>query len=49
MSDVREPFIKNHADGSLDFERGEQIGEWTTYGRDGAPYKVTTIKTKVKK
>ena len=27
------------------FECGEQIGEWTTFD---APYKVTTIKTKVK-
>ncbi|KRB51090.1 MAG: hypothetical protein V4514_13760 [Pseudomonadota bacterium] len=26
------------------FERGEQVGEWTTYDRTGAVYKVTTIK-----
>jgi hypothetical protein len=26
------------------FERGEQVGEWTTYDRAGEVYKVTTIK-----
>lgn len=26
------------------FENGRQVGEWTTYDRTGAPYKVTTIK-----
>ncbi len=26
------------------FERGEQVGEWTTYDRNGAVYKVTMIK-----
>ena len=77
MSDLRELFVKNHADGSLwargeicngeprgswewvrkagtalrsgPFQRREQISEWTTYDRRRAPYKVTTIKTKVKK
>ncbi len=24
------------------FDRGRQIGEWTTYDASGAPYKVTT-------
>jgi hypothetical protein len=28
------------------FERGKQIGEWTTYDRAGAVYKVTTMKSK---
>ena len=28
------------------FERGEQTGEWTTYDRAGAVYKVTRIKPK---
>lgn len=26
------------------FERGEQVGEWTTYDRNGAIHKVTVIK-----
>ncbi|MET0651833.1 MAG: hypothetical protein ABWY63_04895 [Hyphomicrobiaceae bacterium] len=26
------------------FEDGKQVGEWTTYDRNGAVYKVTTIK-----
>lgn len=26
------------------FERGEQVGEWTTYDQAGEVYKVTTIK-----
>jgi antitoxin component YwqK of YwqJK toxin-antitoxin module len=26
------------------FEKGEQVGEWTTYGREGAVYKVTGFK-----
>jgi antitoxin component YwqK of YwqJK toxin-antitoxin module len=30
------------------FENGEQIGEWTTYDKDGRVYKVTTIKPKTK-
>lgn len=30
------------------FERGEQIGQWTTYDKLGAVYKVTTIKPKTK-
>lgn len=30
------------------FDRGEQVGEWTTYDADGAPYKVTTMKLKKK-
>lgn len=28
------------------FERGEQIGQWTTYDKLGEVYKVTTIKPK---
>ncbi len=28
------------------FERGEQVGEWVTYDSDGAPYKITQMKTK---
>jgi len=28
------------------FERGEQVGEWTTYDASGAPYKVTRIRQK---
>jgi antitoxin component YwqK of YwqJK toxin-antitoxin module len=28
------------------FDKGEQIGEWTTYDRDGEIYKVTKIKSK---
>ena len=28
------------------FEDGEQVGEWTTYGRKGEVYKVTTMKPK---
>lgn len=28
------------------FERGEQVGTWTTYDRQGAVYKVTTMKPK---
>ena len=34
-------------DGSLlrtgSFDRGRQVGEWTTYGRDSAPVKVTQL------
>ena len=30
------------------FENGEQVGEWTTYDRAGAVYKVTTMKRKTK-
>lgn len=30
------------------FERGEQTGEWTTYDKAGAVYKVTTIKPKAR-
>ena len=30
------------------FEHGEQVGEWTTYDRSGAVFKVTTIKPKPK-
>lgn len=26
------------------FDKGEQVGEWTTYDKAGEPYKVTTIK-----
>jgi antitoxin component YwqK of YwqJK toxin-antitoxin module len=25
------------------FDRGRQVGEWTTYDRSGAPYKVTDL------
>ena len=28
------------------FDRGEQVGEWTTYDRAGEPYKVTNMKPK---
>ena len=28
------------------FERGEQVGEWTTYDRNGRVHKVTLIKAK---
>ena len=31
--------------GSFD-EKGEQVGEWTTYDKQGEVYKVTTIKVK---
>jgi len=31
------------------FERGEQVGEWTTYDQAGAVYKVTNIKPKAAK
>ena len=27
------------------FERGDQIGEWTTYDKKGQVYKVTNIRT----
>lgn len=30
------------------FETGEQIGQWTTYDKAGAGYKVTTMKPKAK-
>lgn len=30
------------------FERGEQVGEWTTYDKDGNVYKVTTMRPKGK-
>jgi antitoxin component YwqK of YwqJK toxin-antitoxin module len=30
------------------FDRGRQTGEWTTYDRSGAPYKVTTIEDRPK-
>lgn len=26
------------------FERGEQVGEWTTYDQEGRVYKVTSMK-----
>ena len=29
-------------------ENGEQVGEWTTYDKHGAVYKVTRMKPKVK-
>jgi antitoxin component YwqK of YwqJK toxin-antitoxin module len=28
------------------FENGEQVGEWTTYDKNGEVYKVTKMKTK---
>ncbi len=28
------------------FENGEQVGEWTTYDKTGAVYKVTRLKAK---
>jgi antitoxin component YwqK of YwqJK toxin-antitoxin module len=31
------------------FENGEQVGEWTTYDRQGEVYKVTQMKPKAKK
>ena len=31
------------------FSEGEQVGEWTTYDKTGAVYKVTRIKPKKKK
>ncbi|MES2694323.1 MAG: hypothetical protein V4773_12680 [Verrucomicrobiota bacterium] len=31
------------------FENGEQTGEWTTYDKKGAVYKVTTMKPKAAK
>ena len=30
------------------FENGEQVGEWTTYDKNGDVYKVTTIRPKSK-
>jgi antitoxin component YwqK of YwqJK toxin-antitoxin module len=30
------------------FEKGEQVGEWTTYDKNGQVYKVTHIKLKKK-
>lgn len=30
------------------FENGEQVGEWTTYDRNGEVYKVTVMKAKKK-
>lgn len=31
------------------FDKGEQTGEWTTYDKKGAVYKVTDMKPKAKK
>ena len=31
------------------FEKGAQVGEWTTYDRTGAVYKVTMMKAKAAK
>jgi hypothetical protein len=31
------------------FEKGEQVGEWTTYDKTGAVYKVTKMKPKATK
>ena len=30
------------------FEHGEQVGEWTTYDKNGKVYKVTKMKPKAK-
>ena len=30
------------------FERGQQVGEWTTYDKHGEVYKVTTMKPKTR-
>ncbi len=30
------------------FENGEQVGDWTTYDRNGDIYKTTTVKAKGK-
>lgn len=30
------------------FENGSQVGEWTTYDRNGDPYKITDMGTKRK-
>ena len=30
------------------FERGEQVGEWTTYDKGGRVYKVTSMKSKAR-
>lgn len=30
------------------FDHGEQVGEWTTYDKTGAAYKVTTMKPKLR-
>jgi antitoxin component YwqK of YwqJK toxin-antitoxin module len=30
------------------FERGEQVGEWTTYDKHGEVYKVTSMKSKTR-
>ena len=32
---------------SGNFEKGQQVGQWTTYDRKGQVYKVTTIKPKL--
>jgi hypothetical protein len=31
------------------FDKGQQTGEWTTYDKTGAVFKITTIKPKPKK
>lgn len=31
------------------FEKGEQVGEWITYDKQGKVYKVTYMKPKIKK
>jgi antitoxin component YwqK of YwqJK toxin-antitoxin module len=31
------------------FDNGQQVGEWTTYDKQGRVYKVTTIKPKVRR
>jgi hypothetical protein len=33
---------------SGDFEQGEQVGQWTTYDKNGNVVKVTTMKPKDK-
>jgi len=29
------------------FDKGQQVGEWTTYDKQGRVYKVTTIERKI--
>jgi antitoxin component YwqK of YwqJK toxin-antitoxin module len=31
------------------FENGEQVGEWTTYDREGRVFKVTTMRSKAQR
>ncbi len=42
------PYTKYHKDGtklrSGHFKNGEQVGEWTTYDKNGEVYKVTKMR-----